>query len=161
MGDQKEDHVPDAAGEREEAPDWLIENIAELSRNTCSFYLIYLGALLYCAVTVVGVTDRQILLDEAVTLPIIGVDVSLSWFFLIAPLVAIGTFVYLQVYLQDLQGMKRTLREQYGQEEPGRFYPWIMNVVDHPQPGLVGGRPSASCFGGCFRPFCFYSDSRI
>lgn len=144
MGDQKEDHVPDAAGEREEAPDWLIENIAELSRNTRSLYLIYVGALLYCAVTVVGVTDRQILLDEAVTLPIIGVDVSLSGFFLIAPLVAIGTFVYLQLYLQDLQSLKRTMRETYGKEEPGRLYPWIMNVVDHPQPGLVGGLQQAA-----------------
>lgn len=146
MSDQKEDSsasgsdsdLDDAGREREQAPDWLIENIAELSKNTRSLYLIYLGALLYCAVTVVGVTDRQMLLDEAVTLPLIGVGVPLTGFFVFAPVVLIATFVYLQLYLQDLQSQKREMRAKYGKEEPGRLYPWIMNVVDHPQPGIVG-----------------------
>lgn len=135
---QAEESEPTTEDEQTAAPDWLIENIAELSKNTRSLYLIYLGALLYCAVTVVGVTDRQMLLDEAVTLPLIGVGVPLTGFFVFAPVVLIATFVYLQLYLQDLQSLKHTMRETYGKEDPGRLYPWIMNVVDHPQPGLVG-----------------------
>lgn len=124
--------------DKEEAPDWLIENIAELSQNARSIYLIYLGFLAYCFVTIVGTTDRQILLDESVRLPLVGVDVSFTGFFVIAPLVAIGTFVYLQLYLQRLKHLKKKLGAEYAPVETGRLYPWMLNAVDDPNPGPVG-----------------------
>lgn len=116
-------------------PEWLPENIAEASKNARSIYLIYLGFLAYCFVTIVGTTDRQILLDESVRLPIIGVDVSFTGFFVIAPVIAIGTFVYLQLYLQRLELLKEKLGPDY---DTGRLYPWMLNVVDDANPGLVG-----------------------
>ena len=83
--------------------DWLIDNIAECSKNARAIYLLYLGFLAYCTVTLFGVTDRQIVLDEGVRLPIINVDVALQGFFFLAPVVASVVFVYLQLYLQRLR----------------------------------------------------------
>jgi len=135
---EKTEEAKTSEEEKPPAPDWLIDNIAELSRNARSIYLIYLGFLAYCAITIVGTTDRQILLDESVRLPLVGVDVSFTGFFVIAPLVAIGTFVYLQLYLQRLKRLKNTLRTEYEPVETGRLYPWMLNVVDDPNPGFVG-----------------------
>ena len=138
-----------AAGDagKPSAPDWLIDNIAELSKNTRSIYLIYLGFLAYCAVTVVGTSDQQILLGESVRLPIVGVDVGLTGFFVMAPVVAICTFVYLQLYLQELEALKHTLRADYKPVGAGRLYPWMINVTDRPQPGTVGWLQRAAVKG--------------
>lgn len=137
----------ESASEKEQAPDWLLDNIAELSKNTRSIYLLYLGFLTYCAVTVVGTSDRQMLLDESVRLPLVGVDVSLTGFFVMAPVVAICTFVYLQLYLQELQVLKTTLHVDYKPVDAGRLYPWMVNVIDYPRFGVVGWLQRAAVNG--------------
>ncbi len=43
-----------------EAPGWLLDNIAEASKNARKIYLLYIGFLAYCALTVVSTTGRQI-----------------------------------------------------------------------------------------------------
>lgn len=119
-------------------PSWLIDNIAELSKNTRSIYILYIAFMSYCVVTIVGTSDRQMLLDEAVLLPLIGVEVSFTGFFLMAPLVAICVFIYLQLYLQELKKLKSTLYANYRPVESGQLYPWMINLVDHQKGGVVG-----------------------
>ena len=122
------------------SPDWLIENIAECSKNARAIYLLYLGFLAYCAVTLFGITDRQIVLNEGVRLPIVNVDVSLGGFgfFLIAPVVAFALFAYLQLYLQRLRQLKLDLHEGYPDVDARRLYPWMLNITDHPELGFLG-----------------------
>lgn len=71
----------------------MIDNIAECSKNARVIYLLYLSSLAYCAVTLFGVTDRQIVFNEGVRLPLVNVDVSLRGFFFLAPAIAILVFV--------------------------------------------------------------------
>ena len=122
-----------------EAPDWLIDNIAECSKNARAIYLLYLGFLAYCTVTLFGVTDRQIVLDEGVRLPLVNVDVALRGFFFFAPIFASVVFVYLQLYLQRLKQLKLDLEDGYSDTNPKRLYPWMLNIADRPEPGSVGG----------------------
>ena len=63
---------------RKKPPDWLIENIAEASKNARKIYFLYIGFLAYCALTVFSTTDRQIILNETARLTIVNLDVSLN-----------------------------------------------------------------------------------
>ena len=94
LKDQKVD-VQSASDNEPKAQDWLFDNIAEASKNARKLYLLFLGFIAYCALTVVSTTDRQMVLkNESVRLPIVNLDVSLNGFFLLAPLLAIFLFVY-------------------------------------------------------------------
>lgn len=114
-----------------EAPAELISNIAEASRNARSIYILYSVLLAYCAVTIVGTSDRQIVLNEPTVLPVFGVNVSLVGFFLLAPLLALFFFVYLQLYLHKLKRLLDDLRINFKPiTESRRIYPWMLNFAD-------------------------------
>ncbi len=83
---------------KEKNPKWIIDNIAEASRNARAIYLLFIGFLAYCAITVVNTKDRQLILNGTSHLPIINIDVPLNGFFLLSPLIAIIVFIYLQLY---------------------------------------------------------------
>ncbi|MCP4986661.1 MAG: hypothetical protein GY928_11590 [Colwellia sp.] len=121
-----------------DAPDWLIDNIAEASKNARQIFFLYIGFLAYCTLTVVGTSDRQIILNGITNLPIINVDVSLDGFFILSPLVAILGFIYLQLYLHRLESLIKDLRTNY--TSPGKkcLYPWILNIAEEPEDGVIG-----------------------
>jgi len=120
------------------APDWLIENIAEASKNARKIYFLYIGFLAYCALTVVSTTDRQIILNDTARLPVLNVEVSLHGFFIFAPLIAIFVFAYLQLYVDRLRGLITDLRTNYAPVEKRRLYPWMLNIAEDAEPGFVG-----------------------
>ena len=120
-----------------EAPGWLLENIAEASKNARKIYLLYIGFLAYCALTVVSTTDRQIVLNEPARLPIINVEVALNGFFLLSPLLAIGVFIYFQIYLNKLKRLTDDLRFNYAPVAQGRLYPGLLNFADELDKGFV------------------------
>ncbi len=118
--------------------DWLIDNIAEASKNARGIYLLYVGFLAYCVITVISTGDRKILLEEGVYLPIIGLDISFVGFFIAAPLVAIFVFIYLQLYLQRLLGLIKDFRDKNKSAPARRLYPWMINIAEEPEPGIIG-----------------------
>ena len=67
---------------RKKAPDWLIENIAEASKNARQIFILLIGLYAYCALTVVSTTDEQIILNDMARLPILNIDVPLNGFFI-------------------------------------------------------------------------------
>lgn len=120
-------------------PDWLISNIAEVSKSASKVYFVYILFLAYSALTVIGTTDRQLILkNEAVHLPIININVSLDGFFMLAPLIAMLVFVYLQLYLGRLKGLIADIRTNYTTTEKRRLYPWMINIAEDPEPGFMG-----------------------
>jgi uncharacterized protein YjbI with pentapeptide repeats len=119
-------------------PGWLIENIAEASKNARKIYLIYVAVLAYCALTVVSTTDRQIILNETARLPLVNLDVSLIGFFIIAPLLTIFVFIYFQLYLNRVNRLILDLRTNYLPVEKRRLYPWLLNFAEDPDPGFTG-----------------------
>jgi len=80
---------PSKNQKKQKPPDWLVENIAEASKNARKIYLLYITFLAYCALSVAGTPDRQIILNGSIRLPLIDADVSVIGFFLVAPLMAI------------------------------------------------------------------------
>lgn len=100
-------------GYPKEPPQRLIDNIDETSKNTRSIYLIYLGFLFYCALTVVSTTDRQLILNnEKINLPAIGLQVPVKGFFFVAPLSALIVFGYFQLYQLHLKGLVDELKKR-------------------------------------------------
>jgi hypothetical protein len=127
-----------ATKQKPKAPTSLIENIAEASKNARKIYFLYIGFLAYFGLTVVSTSDRQIILNEKASLPFLGLEVSLDGFFIIAPLMAILVFVYLQLYLYRLKTSIDDLRNNYAPVEKWRLYPWMINIAKDPDSGLVG-----------------------
>ena len=129
--------------QKPKAPDWLIENIAEASKNARKIYFLYIGFLAYCALTVVSTSDRQIILNETVSLPILRLDVSLNVFFILTPLIAIFVFSYLQLYLSTRKDLINSLKRDFPSIGGEYLYPWILVVLDYPKQGLIGKLQSA------------------
>lgn len=123
---------------KKKAPGWLIENISEISRKASSVYLLYMGFVGYSVLTIFGVRDHQLILkNQTAHLPIIDVDVSLTGFFIIAPLIAIGFFTYFQLYLIKSKKLIRELYEKYIPEK-GQLYPWMINLSEDKERGFMG-----------------------
>ena len=123
---------------KEKNPEWIIDNIAEASRNARAIYLLFIGFLAYCAITVINTKDMQLILNETAHLPIINLDVPLNGFFLLSPVLAIIVFIYLQLYIHRLKGLINDLRTNYPSVEKRRLYPWMLNIAEDPEPGIIG-----------------------
>ncbi|MCZ6702296.1 MAG: hypothetical protein O6940_04560 [Ignavibacteria bacterium] len=122
----------------EKDPGWLIDNIAEASKNARRIYLLFIGFLAYCTLTIVSTTDREIILNETARLPIVNIDVSIFGFFISAPLLCLFIFIYLQLYMHRLKGLITDLRTNYPPVEKRRLYPWMLNIAEDPEPGIIG-----------------------
>jgi len=122
----------------EEAPPWLMDNIAELSRSSRTIHTVYVGFLIYCAVTIITTEDRKLIINDKAHLPIINLDVPLSSFVLIAPVVAIIAFVYFQLHMQALIEMVRAFRAMASSRDSKRIYPWMIAMAAEPDSGLLG-----------------------
>lgn len=120
------------------SPEWLLGAVAESSKNARNIFLLYVGFLTYCILTVVGTTDRQIILNETAHLPIVNIDVSLNGFFIISPIFAICLFIYFQIYLRKLNYLKSKLITNFPDIDKDRIYPWIVNFRDEVNPGILG-----------------------
>jgi uncharacterized protein YjbI with pentapeptide repeats len=121
----------------DDSSDWQHKNLEEASKNTRGIFYLYLGAVAYCLLTVMGTSDRQLLLGERTQLPIVNVAVPLVGFFYFSPLLLMLVYAYFQMYLQRIQGLKSQLRST-GSWQYRRIYPWMINIADDPEPGLVG-----------------------
>jgi len=121
-----------------DAPQWIYDNIAEVSRMAKRVFNIYIFLVLYTIMTVATVSDRQILLNGTVRLPIFAVDVSLIGFLAFSPASILGAYFYLQLYLGRLKGLVAQLRTNYPSVPRRRLYPWIFNLAIDPDPGLCG-----------------------
>jgi hypothetical protein len=126
------------AHEKPPAPDWILANIAEASKNAQQVFFILVSLLVYCAISVTGTADRQVVLNSTVQLPILNSTVSLEAFFLLAPIFGLLVFVYLQLYLQRLKGLIQQLKQEYSAVEPRRLYPWVLTIAEDPEPGSIG-----------------------
>jgi len=100
--------------------------------------------LLYCALTVVSTSDRQIILNETVNLPILKIDVSLDGFFLLAPLIAIFIFAYFQFYLNIRKELINELKTDYPSIGGKRLYPWMLVALDFRGRALINRLQSAT-----------------
>ncbi len=131
--------LQDSAGsERPEAPRWLLDSIAETSKNASQTYLIYMSLLAYCALTLSTASDEQVSLNQSTVLPALNLSASFTVFLIVAPIIAVSMFVYLQFYQCRISGILSTIRNEYAPLGKPRLYPWLINFAEESEEGLVG-----------------------
>lgn len=121
-----------------EAPDWLYKSIEDVSKNAAQVYLVFMGFLAYAALTAATTPDRGLILNDKAHLPIVNMDVSDTGFFILAPLLVMLVFVYLQLYIQRQTDLVDSLTLNSYHLEERRLYPWIVNIAAYPSRGIMG-----------------------
>ena len=67
----------------------LLEAVNRSSSTANTAWLLFVGLLAYLLITVAGVTHKDLLLNSAITLPVLQVNIELTRFFLFAPIVLV------------------------------------------------------------------------
>ncbi|MFM1814018.1 MAG: hypothetical protein RLZ98_713 [Pseudomonadota bacterium] len=98
-------------GETPVNPYSLLEAVNNSSDTAHTAWLIFLGIMAYLMVAVAGVTHENLLLEKAVSLPILGVEIQQAQFFQFAPLILV--LFHLGVVSQLVLLARKTLEFDY------------------------------------------------
>lgn len=111
-----------------------LNNVTEASKTTQSLFASILLVCSYTWLTIASTTDPQLLNNAAPPasrLPILGTDIPLVRFYLVAPLLLLALYVYFHLCLQRLWEELAELPAVFPDGRPldKKAYPWLMNVV--------------------------------
>jgi len=118
--------------------------VEEGSRNAKKLFQIMLLSSAYAFLTVGITTDVDLLTNSGLlTLPLIGAEVSIVWFYLLMPAVLTGMYFYFNLYLQRNWEALSTLPARFPDGKPIArvVYPWIMNGLAWRNVQLAGVHP--------------------
>ncbi len=109
-------------------------NVTEASKTAQSLFATILLVCSYTWLTIASTTDSQLLNNAAPPssrLPILGTDIPLVRFYLVAPLLLLCLYVYFHLCLQRLWEELAELPAVFpdGRSLDKRAYPWLMNVI--------------------------------
>ena len=125
-------------------------NVTEASKTTQNLFASILLVCSYTWLTIASTTDPQLLNNAAPPasrLPILGTDIPLVRFYLVAPLLLVCLYVYFHLCLQRLWEELADLPAIFPDGRPldKKAYPWLMNVVVRAHlPRLSGDRSNLS-----------------
>jgi uncharacterized protein YjbI with pentapeptide repeats len=111
-----------------------LANVAEASKSTQNLFTSMLFVCAYTWLTIAGTTDAQLLNNAAPPsskLPILGIDIPLVRFYLVAPLLLFSLYLYFQLGLQRLWEELSELPAIFpdGRSLDKKAYPWLLNVL--------------------------------
>ncbi|WP_282045572.1 pentapeptide repeat-containing protein [Roseibium album] len=120
----------DLATELPKEFDAKLAHIDAVSKNARGTWLSLIAVLLFSAITVAGVRDQDYFIyDSALVLPVISVSVPIKSFFYAGPLIVLGLYTYLHLYLIKLWRALATIDAQ-----PARgvwlddlVFPWLIS----------------------------------
>ena len=92
-----------ASSQNFKLPDWLLDQINQAADDVRTVYILYASLIGYCGLTIVTTSDRQIILNETVRLPLLDLEVSLIGFFVLSPIFVISVYLYLHLQLMRLK----------------------------------------------------------
>ncbi len=107
-----------------------LKHIEEISKNARGTWLSLIAVLLFSAIAVAGVKDSDYFIYGAgLVLPVINVAVPVKSFFYAGPLIILGLYTYLHLYLLKLW---RALAETGAEPVPGLrlddlVFPWLIS----------------------------------
>lgn len=109
-----------------------LANVAESSKNTQSLFASMLLVCAYTWLTIASTTDAQLLNNAAPPssrLPILGTDIPLVRFYMVAPLLLLCLYVYFHLGLQRLWEELADLPAVFPDGRPldKKAYPWLLN----------------------------------
>ena len=137
--------------------DRIYSNIDEAAKNCRKIYFIYLCTLAYALLTAATTSSEKLIFGEEVKLPFIEPTVSSHLFFILTPFMAIGLFIYIQLYLRKVNELiKYSIEECQNKNKKcnlqgesdcniytickghqSRLYPWIL-IFSRWREGFVG-----------------------
>ena len=107
-----------------------LEIVKETSQNARKIFFAMLIGCVYSWLTIGTTTDVNLLTNTASSpLPIIGTEIPIAWFYLVAPLVLICIYFYFHLYLiklwEALSGLPAIFPD--GKRLDEIAYPWLLN----------------------------------
>jgi uncharacterized protein YjbI with pentapeptide repeats len=123
-----------------------LTHAAETSKHAGTTFFALLAASLYSGLTIGTTTDVALITGAASSpLPIINTNIALSGFYWVAPLILLGVYFYLHLYLQRLWSDLASLPAVFpdGEALDSKAYPWLLNglVRAHFARLKLGDRP--------------------
>jgi hypothetical protein len=109
-----------------------LEIAKETSQNARKIFFAMLLGCVYSWLTIATTTDVRLLTNTASSpLPIIGTEIPIAWFYIVAPLVLICLYFYFHLYLDNLWGALASLPAIFpdGKRLDERAYPWLLNTL--------------------------------
>lgn len=111
-----------------------LANVAEASKTTQNLFFSILFVCAYTWLTIASTRDAQLVNNAAPPssrLPILGTDIPLVQFYLVAPLLLLCLFVYFHLCLQRLWEELGDLPAVFPDGRPldKKAYPWLLNVL--------------------------------
>ena len=106
----------------------VLDNIAEISKNARKVFVSMLLGCVYTWLTIATTTDLDLIANTASSpLPIIGTEIPIVSFYIVAPLILTGTYAYLGVYMHNLWRSLARLPAIFPDGEPldTKAYPWL------------------------------------
>lgn len=124
--------LTDAEVEPEVARFVGLDYVAEISRHSRGVFLGVVGGCVYAWLALATTTDLALVVNASSTpLPIIQTEVPIAGFFLAAPVVLLGIYIYLHMYLQRLwRGLAKLpafFPDAFSLEE--KAYPWLLTSL--------------------------------
>ncbi|NVK34924.1 MAG: pentapeptide repeat-containing protein [Rhodobacteraceae bacterium] len=108
----------------------LLDHIEDVSRNARGTWLTLIAVLLFSAIAVAGVRDRDFFTYGAsMTLPVINFSVPVKSFFYAGPLIVLGLYTYLHLYLLKLWRALAVpaARLANGRQLDEAVFPWLVS----------------------------------
>lgn len=124
--------LTDAEVESEVARFVGLDYVAEISRHSRGVFLGVVGGCVYAWLALATTTDLALVVNASSTpLPIIQTEVPIAGFFLAAPVVLLGIYIYLHMYLQRLwRGLAKLpafFPDAFSLDE--KAYPWLLTSL--------------------------------
>ncbi|WP_282610546.1 pentapeptide repeat-containing protein [Pelagibius sp. Alg239-R121] len=124
--------LTDALVEPEAARFVGLDYVAEISRHGRGVFLGVVGGCVYAWLALATTTDLALVVNASSTqLPIIQTEVPIAGFFLAAPVVLLGIYIYLHMYLQRLwRGLSKLpafFPDAFSLDE--KAYPWLLTSL--------------------------------
>jgi uncharacterized protein YjbI with pentapeptide repeats len=122
-----------------EPPRLLADAVAATAKNAGRALAVYALFWVCWILTILGNSDRRLIFDRVVFLPVVHLGVPLDVFFVLSPVVAVLIFLYPQFYFHKLQALLDILRTNYAGAGRVSLLPWIAAAAVNPEPGPMGG----------------------
>ncbi len=128
------------------SPRSLLNAINRASATARNGWLALLALMAWLALALAGVSAADLLLDAPVTLPLLGVEISLASFFLFAPLLLI--FVHVGVLLQHVMLARKisVLEEQIAEGPDEEIHPLRNELHAYLFTQMMAGPPRSLLF---------------
>lgn len=109
-----------------------LSNIAEASKTSQGLFTSMIFVCAYTWLTIASTTDAQLLNNAAPAssrLPVLGIDIPLVRFYMVAPLLLLSLYIYFHLCLQRLWEEFADLPAVFPDGRPldRKAYPWLMN----------------------------------